>query len=151
MLDSEQLSHHGVWRKSAHKAGAWQRPFLGGAGSRFPPRRGCLWSVWLLTRGPAPPAGLRASSPQQPRPAPLLPVPACPCASPSEVHTRTFGAEVGDWHDRPLTNGREILTPRGKRLHPQETMAFAFSPIQHPGNSIFPTDQCGRGLRVSSG
>lgn len=77
--------------------------------------------------------------------------PPCPRASPSEVHTRTCGAELGDWCDRPLTNGREILTPRGKRVHPQETMAFAFSPIQHPGNSIFPTDQCGRGLRASSG
>ena len=152
MLDSEQLSHHGVWRKSAHKAGAWQRPLLGGAGSRFPPRRGCI-------RGPCGSSHVALShqlGSHSFRPAATPAWSAPPCSRLSTCFTvkgphQDMERRAGDWYDQPLTNGREILTPQGKRLHPQETTAFAFSPIQHPGNSIFLTDQCGRGPSASSG
>ena len=36
-----------------------------------------------------------ASAPQQPRPGPLLPAPACPRALPSKVHTRTWREGLG--------------------------------------------------------
>lgn len=35
-----------------------------------------------------------------------------------DMHSR-----AGDWYDPPLTSGMEVLTPQGKRLHPQETVA----------------------------
>ena len=137
--------------------------------SRCPPRRGCIHGPVAPHTRPCPAISLPTQTRLHPwpcgsshaalshqlgshsfRPAATQAWSAPPCSRLSTCFTvegphQDMESRAGDWYDQPLTNGKEILTPQGKRLHPQETRAFAFSPIQHPGNSIFLTDQCGRG------